>query len=103
MVISVQLENGVALRNSMPCLEMITESAERDRRVCRASTVTCWDNVPVTSTFLALIQHRENSTTYRAVNWDFPTFRNRSVVAGVRGQYCAFFESVLTKKVRTDS
>src|ERR1039458_6058797 len=33
---------------------------ERDRRVCRASTVTCW-NEPVLSILLALIQHHQTN------------------------------------------
>jgi hypothetical protein len=40
IVISVQGENGVGLRNSMPFLWMSTESGARDNRACRACTVT---------------------------------------------------------------
>src|SRR5258708_354133 len=46
---------------------MITDDGDKDRRVCRASTVTWWKELE-TSAFLALIQQNHNSTPAYNVN-----------------------------------
>jgi hypothetical protein len=61
MVISVHGENGVVLRNSMPFLWRMTEFGERDKRVWRASTVTCSMAGLVLAILLALMQHRNDN------------------------------------------
>src|ERR1035438_10347216 len=76
-VISAHSEKGAALRNSMPFLWIITESGERDKRVCRASTVTSW-NEPVASTFLALIQQDQNTTRLKFVKLKKAQWQNKA-------------------------
>src|SRR2546422_541835 len=69
MVISVQGENGTVLRNSMPLLWIRTESSERVKRDCRASTVTCGCK-ELAAIFLALIKNLLHiSTTTGKVKW----------------------------------
>src|SRR5262245_29709387 len=77
MVISVQGENGVSLRNSIPCLEMMTESEDKDKRDCRAWTVRFCGNDPPVSTLRALIQQRKNNTRPGIVNPDKRAYLSR--------------------------